>query len=65
MNTVSKSLDNSIINAIPAANADQLRERTQAPKPASEMTGGWDAYEVWNRFIKEARDRRQSEKQSS
>lgn len=64
MNTVSKTVNNSIINAIPAANADQLSEQTQVPTPASEMTGGWDAYEVWSRFIKDARARRESEKRS-
>jgi hypothetical protein len=65
MNTVSKTVNNSMMNAIPAANADQLGEQTHVPTPASGMTGGWDAFEVWNRFIKEARDRRQVEKRSS
>ena len=27
-------------------------------QPSIETTGGWDAYEVWRRFIKDARDRR-------
>jgi len=35
----------------------------QTPIPAEETinfeeTGGWDAYDVWRRFIKEARERR-------
>lgn len=54
----------------PAANADRLsdadreadRNRTQraplAPPPGIDVTGGWDAYEVWRRLIKDARDRR-------
>ena len=27
--------------------------------PLTESAAGWDAYEVWRRFIKDARDRRQ------
>ena len=27
-------------------------------QPSIESTGGWDAYEVWRRLIKDARDRR-------
>lgn len=53
-----------------AANADELGEAlavSTAPaeigidtviQPSIETTGGWDAYEVWRRFIKDARDRR-------
>lgn len=61
MNTVPKQVDHALINGIPAANADRLAEQTHVPTPAVESTGGWDAYEVWNRFIKEARERRRAE----
>lgn len=41
-----------------AANADRLGD--MAPRSAAYDTkGGWDSYEVWHRFIKEARDRRE------
>ena len=53
-----------------AANADELGESIAAAaapmeigidtviEPSIGTTGGWDAYEVWRRFIKDARDRR-------
>jgi hypothetical protein len=51
-----------------AANADQLADaiNLSAPEvgidtviePNIGSTGGWDAYEVWRRLIKDARDRR-------
>jgi hypothetical protein len=49
-----------------AANADNLGDAmtaqshsdTHVVDPNIEATGGWDAYEVWRRFIKDARDRR-------
>jgi hypothetical protein len=52
-------------NPAQAANEDHL---PHAPKAApgfaslnAEMTAtGWDAYDVWRRLIKDARDRRQS-----
>jgi hypothetical protein len=53
-----------LLNPIPAANADQIGESfgQTAVIAATETTStGWDAYEVWRRFIKEARDRRRSE----
>jgi hypothetical protein len=62
MNSVSTPVPG---HAIPpgsaAANADHLGERSTAPAAAGrvEPPGGWDAYEVWRRFIKDARDRRQ------
>jgi hypothetical protein len=56
-----------LLETIPAANADQIGaharrdavERT-AVEPQATSTG-WDSYQVWRRFIKEARDRRRSE----
>ena len=53
------------INGGSAANADQLGALTVPDigvdtviEPTIESTGGWDAYEVWRRLIKDARDRR-------
>jgi hypothetical protein len=44
-----------------AANADQLADRARVPAAGhvDAPHGGWDSYEVWRRFIKDARDRRQ------
>jgi hypothetical protein len=62
MNTVSKSIEGHMMNAVPAANADRLSDQLltdgRGQLTVAETTGGWDAYEVWNRFIKEARQRR-------
>jgi hypothetical protein len=60
MNTVSPVIPAHVIAAGSAANADHLGERTAVPVPAlTETHTGWDSYEVWRRFIKDARDRRQ------
>lgn len=58
-----------------AANADQLGTAITmtAPdigletviEPNIESTGGWDAYEVWRRLIKDARDRRKHQQDSN
>lgn len=57
-----------MIKGASAANADKLADAIalSAPEvgldtvvePNIESTGGWDAYEVWRRLIKDARDRR-------
>ncbi|HEY0940661.1 MAG TPA: hypothetical protein VGE08_11235 [Steroidobacter sp.] len=67
MSTVIKPVS-PMISAGPAANADKLADAINltAPEvgmntvvePSIESTGGWDAYEVWRRLIKDARDRR-------
>ena len=52
-----------------AANADTVGDAMTVPShldthvvdPSIETTGGWDAYEVWRRFIKDARDRRKQQ----
>lgn len=45
--------------AATAANADELAEGTATVTPLlTETASGWDSYEVWRRFIKDARDRR-------
>lgn len=43
-----------------AANDDHVDHSRAAQKSASQTseTGGWDAYDVWRRLIKDARDRR-------
>lgn len=67
MSTVIKPVSH-MINGASAANADKLGDAItlSAPQvgidtvvePNIESTGGWDAYEVWRRLIKDARDRR-------
>jgi hypothetical protein len=57
-----------MISAVAAANADQLGSAIALSvpeigldtviEPNIESTGGWDAYEVWRRLIKDARARR-------
>jgi hypothetical protein len=57
-----------MISGASAANADQLGDAIALTvpeigidtviQPNIEATGGWDAYEVWRRLIKDARDRR-------
>jgi hypothetical protein len=61
MNSVSTSLPAHVIAPGSAANADHVSERVAAPvvARADSVAAGWDAYEVWRRFIKDARDRRQ------
>jgi hypothetical protein len=61
MNSVStSSLPAHVIASGSAANADHVSERAAAPAVARpESPAGWDAYEVWRRCIKDARDRRQ------
>lgn len=61
MNSVSTSLPAHVIASGSAANADHVSERAAAPVAtrAESAAAGWDAYEVWRRFIKDARDLRQ------
>lgn len=47
-----------LVNAVPAANADRLSEQHPPAKELTETASGWDSYEVWRRFIKDARNRR-------
>ncbi len=57
-----------MIGGVSAANADQLGGAIALSVPEIGIdtviepnigsTGGWDAYEVWRRLIKDARDRR-------
>ena len=59
MNSVSNTLPVHVLASGAAANADHLSERAVPATPLTESAAGWDAYEVWRRFIKDARDRRQ------
>jgi hypothetical protein len=59
MSSVSKPITQIVVPAA-AANADQLGEAGVVKTKSIEATGGWDSYEVWRRFIKDARDRRKS-----
>lgn len=60
MNNVSPALPAHVIASGSAANADYLGERSAVPAAhLTETNAGWDSYEVWRRFIKDARDRRQ------
>lgn len=40
--------------------SDQLARNRQTHAPLTETASGWDAYDVWRRFIKEARERRRT-----
>ena len=59
MNTVSNTLPAHPLASGSAANADHVGERAVPATARTESPAGWDAYEVWRRFIKDARDRRQ------
>lgn len=72
MSTVIKTVVSQMISGGSAANADQLGDAItlRVPpeigvdtvvEPNIESTGGWDAYEVWRRLIKDARDRRKQQ----
>ena len=49
-----------LVTAVPAANADRLSDQP-APAALTETASGWDSYDVWRRFIKDARNRRRSD----
>ena len=58
-----------------AANADDVGDALAGAQadigidtviePSIGTTGGWDAYEVWRRFIKDARDRRKQQQDTN
>jgi hypothetical protein len=61
MSSVYKSIKSAqLIGSGNAANDDQLGPQARAAEGEglTSTGGGWDAYEVWRRFIKDARDRR-------
>ena len=51
-----------LLNDGPAANADELVEAQSLSLGVAWTGRGWDPYEVWQRLIKEPRDRRRSDK---
>ncbi|HMN45452.1 MAG TPA: hypothetical protein PKE27_12790 [Povalibacter sp.] len=59
MSTTRETIDTQIQGLASAANADDLGDRVPDAK-VTDTASGWDAYEVWRRFIKEARDRREA-----
>lgn len=64
MSTASKTMNGQLLSAATAANEDRLDEG-RALDRAAETSGAWDAYDVWRRFIKEARDRRKAPGESA
>jgi hypothetical protein len=69
MSTSTKPVVSQLVSGGSAANADELGETLVVStasdigidtviEPSIDSTGGWDAYEVWRRFIKDARDLR-------
>lgn len=69
MSTASKPVVSQLISGGSAANADELGDTVPAAGAAEVgidtviqgSASGWDAYEVWRRFIKDARDRRKQQ----
>jgi hypothetical protein len=61
MNSASRPITTKLIAAVSAANADLLSDAALRPAAARtpEASSGWDSYEVWRRFIRDARERRQ------
>jgi hypothetical protein len=60
MNSLSNTLSAAhVLASSSAANADHVGERAVTAAVRTEAPAGWDAYEVWRRLIKDARDRRQ------
>lgn len=59
---VSNHLAKQLVSVVPAANADHLAEPRQA-SAVTDTASGWDSYEVWRRFIKDARARREPDRQ--
>lgn len=73
MSTVSKPVVSQLISGGSAANADKLGDTVATAQDGADIgidtviqpslgsANGWDAYEVWRRFIKDARDRRKQQ----
>jgi hypothetical protein len=64
MSTASKTMTGQLLNAAAAANEDRLDEVRKEDR-AAEGSGAWDAYDVWRRYIKEARERRSTRTDSN
>jgi hypothetical protein len=66
MSSAPQSRTSQLLGAGSAANADELADGAKVPAVALEASGGgWDAYDVWRRFIKEARDRRKATREAN
>jgi len=63
MNTLLET-PNALKADVTAANDDHVAEGIVVT-PVNGVGQGWDAYDVWRRFIKEARDRREGRTPSS
>lgn len=54
-----------VVNHTRAANADQIGTQTVETDTTvvetESTSSGWDSYQVWRRFIKEARERRRTQ----
>ena len=59
MSSSQEIVTHQLLNVAAAANADQLGDAQPKVTATTETATGWDSYEVWRRFIKEARDRRE------
>ncbi|MET0988885.1 MAG: hypothetical protein ABW034_26150 [Steroidobacteraceae bacterium] len=55
----SSNSDPAMLKVVPAANSDRLDDGLADSGSFQATGGGWDSYEVWRRFIKDARDRRE------
>ena len=62
MTSATRPIKRPLLETNAAANADEINEATEpaAETKGIEGTGAWDAYDVWRRFIKDARDRRKN-----
>jgi hypothetical protein len=61
MTNVPNSIAAELLTSTPAANDDRIEETTAPASVSLSATGGWDAHEVWRRFIKDPRERRWAE----
>jgi hypothetical protein len=65
MSNVNKQIStvHHMLDPVPAANADLIGSDAmdQTVVESGSTSTGWDSYQVWRRFIKEARERRRSE----
>jgi len=67
MTSATKPIKRPLLEAGLAANADEIDEtstESTVETKAFESTGAWDSYDVWRRFIKEARDRRKGQERN-
>ena len=65
MSSASQPRTSQLLGAGSAANADKLADGAPVASTGLESTGGWDAYDVWRRFIKEARERRKLSREAN